>query len=860
MPEHNDASVSNAWFGTSMGAGGAMFIRLYNASSSQGNGYGRIWLEPRPYGFNGTIWKDLYQSQYKYYGSDYQNTFSNSTHTWVYCRYFDQANTNLLFKYNITLSWEFPMAKITPQLMTSGGSANISSMIRFDLTRFTFTKALVPNITEPYSYSSPASPQNVTLINTSNRGNWDSNYLALYDSSHNKSLIFSWQYRANQIDIMEDNSTGKFEYLYVTFDNKTQDWTDGYVTHNSTFVSWTRTLDSSQNVTQLKSVFSRYANMSLAQATAITVQRSSISNNTFSIQTNFTYSDLTNAWSITPTHYSPCFVHTTASSYIWKERSAFGTIYFVQNDSTTGYIDLHQGFYPNWLKYVYDNFNWLDANRWLDLSVGGAWSKIKTSDIYMYDHVQVLLVTCWLYEVTQNASLLNYIRDGADWIVSVMHSDGNVTFYFDQNGAEKRAYRFCTVHHALAFAYEVTANLTYLTYAEANANYETQNDLWMHNVTDYYHTDNEIMGFTKLHTLTANATYKTWAQAAIKDIIAKQDIYLWGWFGTDISSSSHVARGIFYYLDNVGNDIFGYDLELVAEKYLDASWVQRDDWSGQLYGALGYLNEYIKYPCHNEFALTAFERYAMYLVGKGTNVPRIYLDLIYENLDWVFGDNELSTIFENNGAVKRSIQLNASCVPYMFEQYQTYDQANLMWSLIWMHELYEDIVQTEGQYLYSTTAYLDARQTYFNYSVANPFILSTTQNLTTLNYSNERLTLTISAASGTISTTRIYCGSHGEPITVTGATSWNYDSASKICTITVIQSSSQEAVLDWAVTIPGDVDGDGDVDRYDCGLFAQAYGTSEGDPDYDPNCDFDNDGDIDRYDAVILAQNYGQSV
>jgi len=55
----------------------------------------------------------------------------------------------------------------------------------------------------------------------------------------------------------------------------------------------------------------------------------------------------------------------------------------------------------------------------------------------------------------------------------------------------------------------------------------------------------------------------------------------------------------------------------------------------------------------------------------------------------------------------------------------------------------------------------------------------------------------------------------------------------------------------------GDVDGDGDVDRYDYGLFAGAYGTSEGDPDFDPRCDFDDDADVDRYDYGILAQNYG---
>jgi len=61
-------------------------------------------------------------------------------------------------------------------------------------------------------------------------------------------------------------------------------------------------------------------------------------------------------------------------------------------------------------------------------------------------------------------------------------------------------------------------------------------------------------------------------------------------------------------------------------------------------------------------------------------------------------------------------------------------------------------------------------------------------------------------------------------------------------------------------TIPGDIDGDGDVDRYDFGIFAGAYGSSAGDPNYDGRCDFDSDGDVDRYDFGIFAGNYGRHV
>ena len=61
------------------------------------------------------------------------------------------------------------------------------------------------------------------------------------------------------------------------------------------------------------------------------------------------------------------------------------------------------------------------------------------------------------------------------------------------------------------------------------------------------------------------------------------------------------------------------------------------------------------------------------------------------------------------------------------------------------------------------------------------------------------------------------------------------------------------------VTLPGDVDGDRDVDVYDIVLMASIYGVSKPDPLYDPNCDIDGDGDVDIYDIVAAAGNYGKS-
>ncbi len=61
------------------------------------------------------------------------------------------------------------------------------------------------------------------------------------------------------------------------------------------------------------------------------------------------------------------------------------------------------------------------------------------------------------------------------------------------------------------------------------------------------------------------------------------------------------------------------------------------------------------------------------------------------------------------------------------------------------------------------------------------------------------------------------------------------------------------------ITIPGDVNGDRQVDIFDIVLMAGGYGTSEGQPKFNANCDIDGDADIDIFDIVIAAGNYGKT-
>jgi len=58
----------------------------------------------------------------------------------------------------------------------------------------------------------------------------------------------------------------------------------------------------------------------------------------------------------------------------------------------------------------------------------------------------------------------------------------------------------------------------------------------------------------------------------------------------------------------------------------------------------------------------------------------------------------------------------------------------------------------------------------------------------------------------------------------------------------------------------GDIDDDVDVDFDDFILFAASYGTSVGEPFYNPEADLDNDDDVDFDDFIIFAANYGTSI
>jgi len=67
----------------------------------------------------------------------------------------------------------------------------------------------------------------------------------------------------------------------------------------------------------------------------------------------------------------------------------------------------------------------------------------------------------------------------------------------------------------------------------------------------------------------------------------------------------------------------------------------------------------------------------------------------------------------------------------------------------------------------------------------------------------ESIRFTVFAPSGVMSTTKVYCGSLGKPSHIDGASSWSYDAATKILTLTVTHHSPATVTVYWGLIADG---------------------------------------------------------
>lgn len=139
----------------------------------------------------------------------------------------------------------------------------------------------------------------------------------------------------------------------------------------------------------------------------------------------------------------------------------------------------------------------------------------------------------------------------------------------------------------------------------------------------------------------------------------------------------------------------------------------------------------------------------------------------------------------------------------------------------------------------------------------DPHFIETQAWLSSASYGNEKLTFTVSAASGVSSTTKVCCGNKGKPVKVSGASSWSYNISTTILTLKVVHDGPANILVDWR--IPGDVNGDHKVDHSDLFDLNKAYGSDPSKHNWNSDCDFNWDSKVDASDLFDLSKNYGKT-
>jgi len=115
-----------------------------------------------------------------------------------------------------------------------------------------------------------------------------------------------------------------------------------------------------------------------------------------------------------------------------------------------------------------------------------------------------------------------------------------------------------------------------------------------------------------------------------------------------------------------------------------------------------------------------------------------------------------------------------------------------------------------------------------------------------------------------VTSVTILNNSHVTIVFCWNTTSWakgNYTISSHITPVSGETNTTDNTFVDgWVfVSIPGDVDGDRDVDIYDVVKITGIYYSEIGDPSYKANSDIDSNGVINIYDVVICTSHYAHS-
>ena len=132
-------------------------------------------------------------------------------------------------------------------------------------------------------------------------------------------------------------------------------------------------------------------------------------------------------------------------------------------------------------------------------------------------------------------------------------------------------------------------------------------------------------------------------------------------------------------------------------------------------------------------------------------------------------------------------------------------------------------------------------------------------SITAWNYASQILCFTVSALSGTTSTTKVHVGDKGTPTSVhvsNGSSSWNFNASTSLLKLEVSHIGSVQIIIDWRTS--GDVNGDGRVDSSDLSALSQAFGSFPSSSNWNQTCDLNYDNVVNVSDLYLTSRNYNK--
>lgn len=747
---------------------------------------------------NSTHWWNATESS----GTYHQSYGVNDTHYYVQGNYYNYPldETKVYFRPWFLQQRDNPIIDFMPEFYYSGslGGAEISvnHTIRFGYNEtFKPTKVLVPNIYEPYSFSNPASTQWLSMVNASNAGSFDDNYVAFYTGAVSDTVVlFSMAHKPVELAIRE-NTEATVDYIdFMRYMQNVTSAAYGQTNHGKhTFITVLE-MNTTVPVATLKEQLSQWAHYSLARMTGVTDEITAWDGQYFTLNRTITFDDQAHDWSFTVPHYIPSPPHSMAVSPTSNDLTYNGTFAAdFRYVNVTGGED-HRTFKLNangqtiyhpayQLDRVRDNVEFLKIGIASDgLWDGTSWRAYVGSACRNHAYNTDIHYGLLLYR--------NYTSDSS--VDSCIKSSLNDRF-------NSVTYNM-TIAHDLVPAYQIYSNQTYLDWAEDVANNANVTNGW-----DVCYQDKEIIMLADLYKETGNETYHDWAKARTSVALTK---YI------DASQCAHNTRGVGYYLYTIGDDISGTNITAWMINRMRDMWVGRSKYSG-VFKAGGYRGAFYEiYSCHNDFTMSAVASLTRYFAANSMEVSPMYLSFLNELRGW-FNNNICNATFsmiKSNGGIMRKIEYNSITdeIGVWEDDYDShvmsYDQGNYLWAWMWYIDTVDKMIkndimpQSNLNFQYHTAKTVAVDMTY-------PYITFTNGSIPSwIPFQSNRLIFTVSNRTNAQTTTKVNCTTLGNPTSVEGSTSYSYNETTKIVSIYVTHSSDVDISVEVSWAIPVNVD------------------------------------------------------